>query len=102
MPKKRIEIVDLRPSVPLFKRRQFCVAHLQPYVAQRNIDWLERHKKEKGKLSKLELRRLDNGLGPHECAAFARYRIQGKLYCRKHAALLALDLVAEKIEQGEA
>lgn len=91
-----ISVKNIYPQPPI--RRPFCCATLSEYVAERNILWLEKHKKDSSGLNRQEKRKMENDIPPHQCGAFARYKINGKFYCRKHGALKALDLISEPIE----
>lgn len=92
-----IKVVQLYPQPPV--RRPFCEATLSEYVATRNAEWRERHKKDPHRLNRLEREKIANGIPAHQCGCLAKYTINGKFFCRKHGALIALDLVAKELDQ---
>jgi hypothetical protein len=89
------KIEDLYPLPPPFKRPKLCEGILTPYVADcnriRRRQGLKRFKGYRARLAKAEV-------PDHQCGNYARYRVNGKYFCRKHAALIVLDLCAEKLE----
>lgn len=82
-------IIDAYPPVPteVVSVRPFCCALLQPELQEKILRW----KKEGRKWHKsLQMQQAPEGT----CANKARYVIDGKWYCRKHAGLLVLDSIA--------
>lgn len=85
------KIIDaFPPTAP--GRRPYCVAKLSAYVIESN-EWRAQKgmKRFKGHRPGVESIPVD------QCGNFARYKINKKWYCRKHGALIALDLVAERV-----
>lgn len=89
-----IKAIDAFPPLSPGKRPK-CQAKLSAYVTERNEFWRKKGTFDKGS----KIWRKD--LADDQCGANARYVINGKWYCRKHGALTALDLVAEKIPTQE-
>lgn len=87
---KPLRIIDAYPPVPavVISERPLCEALLQPDLQEKILRW----KKEGRKWHKSQ-QRAEAAEGT--CANKARYLIDGRWYCRKHAGLIVLDSVAE-------
>lgn len=89
----KITVTDAYPTAPMgYPSRPICQAKLTEYVCEQNRRWAK-----EGRLNK-HSNRYRRKVPPDQCANFARYKIESGWYCRKHGALVALDLVAERIE----
>jgi hypothetical protein len=87
-----LKVVDQYPPASIGKR-PLCCATLSRYVVDRNLEWVSR---KDGPPNYLK-RQIAKGHDATLCGNMARYKIEGEYYCRKHAALKALDLIAEKV-----
>jgi hypothetical protein len=86
-------IVDVFPPHSI-EVRPLCQAQLSRYCVERNREWAKR----KGVPRRMK-EQMDKGHPIELCGHQARYKIKGKYYCRKHAALVALDLVATAVPE---
>lgn len=84
-----LKIVDHYPPVPEAEVsvRPQCEASLKPYLQERIQEW-----KQQGRNWYANKK---PGKPEGTCANKARYKINGKWYCRKHAGLLVLDAMAK-------
>jgi hypothetical protein len=89
---KPITAIDIFPPHSI-DRRPFCEATLSRYVVERNREWNARKDGPPRRLKEQKQR----GHSIEKCGCYARYKINGKYFCRKHGGLVALDLVAEPI-----
>lgn len=84
-----LKVIDVFPPTSIDKR-PLCCSKLSRYVVERNRVWEARN-------AKPMQRRRERGVAVEQCGNLARYKINSGYYCRKHGALLALDLVAETV-----
>lgn len=91
---KPLKIIDCYPPVPavVVSTRPFCCALLQPELQEKILRW-----KKEGRKWHKSLQMQEAPVGT--CANKARYQIDGKWYCRKHAGLVVLDSIAEVKKQ---
>lgn len=85
-----MKIIDRFPPANI-EVRPPCEAVLSRYVVEQNRNWLARGN-DGGTLFKI---RREKGLDQEHCGLNARYLIDGKYYCRKHAAYYVLDQLAK-------
>lgn len=81
-----MKVIDAYPPhIP--GKRPICEATLSRYVIERNEEW-EKRDFRKGK-------RATMTIPVDQCDCYARYSIDGKWLCRKHAAYALLDSLAQ-------
>lgn len=91
-----MKVVDLYPPKVTDEVRPMCSATLSWYCVQRNREWQARKQGVPRRLKE----QLDKKHPIEKCGCYARYKINGEYFCRKHGALKALDLVmAEEIKK---
>lgn len=84
-----MKILDVYPPGSAGKRPR-CAAKLSYYSAERNERW------SKDTPNYLPSYRRNGTVPNDECGHFARYLIDNKYYCRKHAGYVVLDALSEK------
>ena len=90
-----MKVIDLYPPKVTEIARPICSADLQWYCVQRNREWAAQ-----GKGSRKLREQIKRGQPIEKCGCYARYKINGEYFCRKHGALKALDLVmAEEVKK---
>jgi hypothetical protein len=95
-----MKIVDVFPRVNPTNPRPICENKISNAVLEQNAACLARLQKQGGvsneTLQKRMRRRVQYNLPADRCQNGARYQIDGKWYCRKHAAYVVLDRLVEK------
>ncbi len=88
-----LKIIDAYPPQPELAvgKRPQCEASLKPYLQERIAEWKTQGRK--------WYAHMKPGAPEGTCTLKARYKINGKWYCRKHAGLIVLDAMA-KIESN--
>lgn len=86
-----MKVVDCFPPESIEKRPP-CEAQLSRYVVEQNRGWIARGN-DGGALFRARQRK---GLDQEHCGLNSRYLIDGKYYCRKHAAYVVLDNLARR------
>ncbi len=92
-----LKVTDLFPAKPPYKQRPLCEGVLTEYVTEVN-----RRRRKKG-IQRFRGYRahVPKRIPDYQCGNLARYMINGKCYCRKHGAYVALDLVAKELDQSK-
>lgn len=92
MTKKRPKIVSHRPRIidhtPVVFRFPRCEANI---TSEQTLNWRDGNERQIRKAERL-------GVGLFQCFQSGTYEIDGHWFCRKHAGLIALDLLAEDAE----
>lgn len=93
-PAKRPKVVAHRPRIvsyePVFTPPSLPVC-TQRITTQATLDWRHGNEREIRKAERL-------GVPLYQCFQTATYQIDGQWYCKRHAALIALDILAEDVE----
>jgi len=84
-----MKVVDRYPSASI-EERPPCEAELSRSTVEQNRKWTARNKGGGAQFRLRTSRQLDQ----EHCGMNSRYLIDGKYYCRKHAAYYVLDRVA--------
>jgi hypothetical protein len=97
-----MKVVDHFPTPNDTGVRPICQGQVSEQAREQNAAYIERLKQQ-GRIGQLTLyksmrRRNKFNIPLEQCQAYARYRIDDKWFCRRHAAVHVLDNLAEKTD----